>query len=123
VNAGDIYINYGAAAHVSFGSLSVSGDVTWAGGTYHPYVWGDVNNGDADVWFAGGAFTVGGTAALDPVSIAGEWTPTPPTSGYQWTVIQSIGNLTVANGTPTIDGQVWEVVANANAKTVSVKAK
>ena len=123
VDGGDIYINYGAAAHVSFGRLDISGDVIWAGGNYHPYIWGDVNDGDADMWYASGSFVIGGTAAVAPVSIADEWTPTPPTFGYAWAVIQALGNLTVANGSPTVDGQVWEIMLNENAKTLKVKAK
>jgi hypothetical protein len=32
----DIYINYGAAAHSSFGTLTIGGNCVWSGGTYHP---------------------------------------------------------------------------------------
>lgn len=119
VTGGDIHINYGAEVHTTFGALHVVGDVIWNGGTFHSFV---SNNGDADQWVATN-FTIGGTAAFSVTSLAGEWTPTPPTSGSVWTLLISTNPIVRAAGTPSVDGQVWELVESGDGRQLRVKAK
>lgn len=119
VTGGDIYINYGSEGYATFGLLFVSGEVLWNGGTFHSFV---SQNGDSDKWFAT-KFTIGGTAAFSVTSLAGEWTPTPPTSGSVWTILISNNPIVRAAGTPSVDGQVWELVEAAGGLELRVKAK
>jgi hypothetical protein len=46
-----------------------------------------------------------------------------PTAGYQWEVIRSDTVIGNANGTPTYDGNAWDIVETNNAKVWKLKAK
>jgi adhesin HecA-like repeat protein len=115
VSGGDIYINFGASAHVSFGTLRVIGSVIWIGGTFHPFVEGNVNKGQADMWTARDTFTIGGTAALAPTAIDEEWIPCMPTSGFQWQLLWAGKGIGPANTFPTYDTGVWGITPQAVA--------
>src|SRR2546421_11563562 len=99
-------MNYGAAGHVSFGLLNVFANVAWQGGTFHPFVEGNVDWGLADKWNANGTFTISGTASLSPVSIGAGGGTIAPISTYSWVVLTSIGGIT---GMPSYNSNIWAI--------------
>jgi hypothetical protein len=103
IEGGDIYINYvPGVLHTVYGELFVTGKVDWVGGTYHPFVEGNVNAGNStgysDFWSIGGTLFVGQNAALDPTSVVGGL-PASATSGYQWTILFAGDGINAAAGT------------------------
>jgi Calx-beta domain len=129
ISGGDIYINYGLAAHLTYGTIVVQGDVLWTGGTYHPYVEGHVDLGKSDHWSAsGGSFTIGGpgaTAALDPRPIDAECSITTPTSGYEWALLGGSKGVFALSEHPTRDTDVWTFNYVGDVRTTAwlLKAK
>jgi hypothetical protein len=119
ITGGDVYINhFDGVPHTLFGTLLVDGDVAWSGGTYHPFVEGTVDGGNtvtySDVWMSTKTFTIEGTAAIEPTSIAilDPYTTVPveTTSGYEWRILYALEGVTAANNTPALDANLWAIV-------------
>jgi hypothetical protein len=100
MTGGDIYINFGAPAHTTFGTLSIMGDVIWSGGTFHPFVQNDTTNADQLSITGTLTFLVGATASIAPTAIDAEWIPCMPTSGEKWLMITTTGGITTNNNPP-----------------------
>lgn len=108
----------------TFGVLRCNANVTWTGGSFHPLVPYDVDEGAADKWYASGTFTIGGTASLVPVAIVTSNPPIPtdPVVGFRWLVLE--GGRFPNNNAPAIDVNSWALVAESGAsKGWYVKAK
>lgn len=125
ITGGDIYINYvPGVAHTVYGQLYVAGNVTWTGGTFHPFVEGNVNAGISptysDFWTISGSLSIGGTAALDPTSVVAGL-PAAATSGNQWGIIMASNGITALAGTPSYDTNLWGIVPVQGGNTTTWK--
>jgi hypothetical protein len=100
VTGGNILIGVGTVPH-TFGTLQVSGNVVWTGGTYRPVVFGTQDNGSADLWLATGTFTIGAGATIAPGCVDDEGLEmTPVEANLRWLILQGNGGIT---GNPTFD--------------------
>jgi hypothetical protein len=113
VEGGDVYIGANLSPH-HYGTLSVTGSVDWSAGTFHPFVDNDENWGVSDRWYAGGTFTIRGTAALAPAALDGNDTPVMPTSRRHWEMITSGSRITIGNGAPSYNTDIWAVDLDPN---------
>jgi hypothetical protein len=80
---------------VAYGTLEVTGNVSWSGGTYEPWIDWD-RQGDNCFWHCTGTMTISGSASIVPKPLA--WNTTS-VAGRTWTVIGSNQGIT---GTPGV---------------------
>jgi hypothetical protein len=93
--------------------------VTWSGGTYHPFLDGDTDLGQSDLWWATGKFSIS-NAELAPAALDGERYPIMPVSGYHWTILQADGGFT-ANSQPSYNNAIWLLKPVKNASNTVIK--
>jgi len=111
---GNLYLCYGTGLHNHFGDLQVAGDITWTGGTYHPYVYtGGVAN---DVWQATNNHTFwvdGGMIA--PVYLDSDYgTSSVPNAGDSWMVLKADGGFTNSTAPSLDDSFTWRMQIDGN---------
>jgi len=95
----DVVICDLSSPHV-FGTLYVTGNVRWTGGTYRP-VLNAAAPGTADLWKVKGNFEVGGTARIAPGTINGA-----PQQNQLWDIMEAeVGSISLLPGAndPPID--------------------
>jgi hypothetical protein len=115
VTGGDIYIGYGFS-HLFFGTLSVSGDVLWIGGPYHPCVRSYANGsvGDSDLWDVGGQFELGNnfTPTITPIVADAEGAVVDRAeSGIYYVIIKSgAASFPPPEGAPAYDTDLWNLI-------------
>jgi hypothetical protein len=85
-----VKINDDVGTHV-FGTLAVTGDVTWSGGTYVTNI-DIVNAGVCDQWTAGGTFSANGQNDTISIQYGGGEIPT----GTGWDVIEAGTSLNIS---------------------------
>jgi hypothetical protein len=102
---GDIYIDGGSDVH-HYGTLTVTGNMEWTGGTFHPFVEGE--HVQSDVLAIDGMLLIGGpncTAALAPAALDGEGNPIMPSANKTWTILTATGGITAF--VPAYNTSIW----------------
>ncbi len=115
ITGGDIYIGYGFT-HPFFGTLSVTGNVFWDGGTYHPCVRNYANGavGDSDLWISSGRFEIsnGFTARSTPIIVDMEGAEVvQANSGIYYVIIKAgTPSLPPPEGAPVYNKDMWSLI-------------
>ena len=100
----DIQICTGSSPHV-FGTLNVTGDITWNAGTFYPVV-NASSPPQADKWITSRKFTVGANAQLSPVTI--NIPPGGMPANQVWLFLQA-GTDGIVGTAPAVIGGVYTV--------------
>jgi hypothetical protein len=128
VSGGDITIDQGKVNGHHFGVLGVSGDITWIGGVFRPFVNGATGAGsnEADWWGCSGTFTIFAAGAVwDANGFAAnsgaQVGPPPPLNnqanlqGRQWLILAALGGFQYQQGSPPLsfetqaEAGVWQM--------------
>ena len=121
---GDITIDAGSVNPHTYGSLNVTGNVTWTGGKLHMLVNADINNNpnQSDSWVINGtlsvtvAFDANGPTAGSPSFAIGTDGNTPPPPRGKWTNFIGAGAITLRGPRPSA-GDLFITVSEGDPVT------
>ncbi|MDB5313552.1 MAG: hypothetical protein JWO38_7754 [Gemmataceae bacterium] len=112
----------GVTGH-QFGTLKVTGDIEWTGGTYRPFVDGTANSVTTDLWTCTGTFTIDGTvkqgqtgAKYGPVDVNSP--PGGPGIGRTWAILTASSIVIPAGGVGPVSAvpSSWGMIGGSGDK-------